>query len=180
MKKLAEVWKSVKGYEGFYEVSNLGRIKSLDRLLKGKYRLYRQPGKLLKPRISNGYKYVNLCKNGKIKVATIHTLVLSTFRRPAKPREIANHKDGVKSNNSLKNLEWCTYRENALHAFRIGLRKRKLGMDNNSVKLTNTQVLKIRTIRAESKLSYRKLGKLFGITGMACYDIISRKTWKHI
>lgn len=115
-----EEWKAVKGYEGFYEVSSLGRVRSLPRRSTS--------GRVLKQYVSshNGYCYVNLSKHNKSGSARVHCLVMAAFdpvdKKPGfDPEHTINHIDGDKTNNRLENLEWCTQSENQKHAYRTGL-----------------------------------------------------------
>ena len=104
---MSEEWRSVVGYEGLYEVSNTGQVRSLDRYVKGKsYRLHK--GKVLSPgKNSRGYLSAVLSYNGKHKAITVHRLVAEAFLpNPDNLPEI-NHKDEDKTNNSVDNLEWC-------------------------------------------------------------------------
>ena len=99
-----EIWRDIKNYEGLYQVSNWGRVKSLvDN--HGKFR-----EKILSPgKHGKGYLAVNLCKGGEHKRYTVHRLVLMTFSPVANMSELlVNHKDEDKTNNNLNNLEWCT------------------------------------------------------------------------
>lgn len=104
---MEEVYKDIEGYEGLYQVSNLGNVKSLvDN--KGVAR-----EKILKPGIvSNGYLQVNLCKNKTIKHFLVHRLVANAFLPNPNNFPIINHKDECKTNNVVSNLEWCTYKYN--------------------------------------------------------------------
>ena len=98
-----EIWKSIKGYEGLYEVSNLGRVKSL---LYGKERI-------LKPQKQrNGYLHIILCKNVKMKTFKVHRLVATAFIPNPECFEQINHKDEDKTNNCVSNLEWCSSKYN--------------------------------------------------------------------
>jgi hypothetical protein len=104
-----ETWKSIKGYEDIYKVSNLGRVKRL----KG---YGSKNDKILKQRSGKrGYYYINLCKNGKPKSQKIHRLVADAFIPNPNNKPQVNHKDGNKLNNNGKNLEWVTNKENILH-----------------------------------------------------------------
>lgn len=102
---MKEIWKSITGYEGLYEVSNLGRVKSLDYHRTGKE-------KILSPGVCRGYLYVALCKNGKRKNYRIHRLVGSAFIDNPDNLPCINHKDQNRGNNQLDNLEFCTYQYN--------------------------------------------------------------------
>jgi len=120
------------GYEGFYEVSNFGRVKSLDRrvtqIASGKMVEFLYKGKILTHGVSkSGYHHVALCVNKKLKTITIHRLVSIHFiPNPSKRKEV-NHIDGEKGNNHVFNLEWSTRSENNKHAFALGLNKGRLG-----------------------------------------------------
>ncbi len=115
---MKEIWKNVKGYEGLYQVSNKGRVKSLARNAKcGDNRFRRKKEILLKNSIRNtGYLYVCLLKNGKRKPMLIHRLVANAFIPTNNNRLQVNHKNLNKTDNSLNNLEWCTAYENIQHA----------------------------------------------------------------
>lgn len=105
-----EIWKSVSGYEGIYEVSNMGRVKSVSRYVKnGNSQKYIQ-GKILVNSIEKKTKYmrVTLCKGGKQKIAKVHRLVALTFLPNTNNYPQVNHKDENRRNNCVDNLEWCS------------------------------------------------------------------------
>ena len=125
-----ELWKPIKEYEGYYEISSLGRVKSVERkvynpcvLGNGCYRTV--PERIRKPNIMKGYHCVALLKEGKTKVFRIHRLVMEHFgeKQPSEEYQV-NHIDGDKSNNCIENLEWVTPLENTTHAIKNGLRKK--------------------------------------------------------
>ena len=102
-----EIWRDIVGYEGLYQVSNLGNVKSLNYNKTGKERN-------LKPGTDgSGYRFVNLCKNGKIRLFKIHRLVAQAFLENPDHKSDVNHKDENKTNNCVDNLEWMTSKENA-------------------------------------------------------------------
>ncbi len=114
---MKEFWKDIKEYEGLYQVSNLGNIKSLKRYVNtknGAKRLVKE--KILKPVIDNtNYYIVSLWKNNICQRTHIHRLVIETFINNSLNKPCVNHIDGNTLNNCVNNLEWCTYSENALH-----------------------------------------------------------------
>lgn len=112
-----EIWKPISGYEGLYEVSSYGRVRSVSRIvkcrgigmrkLKGKMRPAQKRG--------NGYLFVSLCKNRKHKMHSIHRLVAEAFIPNPDNLPYVNHKDETKTNNNVDNLEWCTASYNATY-----------------------------------------------------------------
>lgn len=110
-----EVWKDIPSYEGLYQISNLGRVKSLKRkVYAGRGKMRWQYERILsdKKTNGNGYKVVNLRKNGKGTNKYIHRLVAETFIENTNNYKCINHKDENKNNNRAENLEWCTYKYN--------------------------------------------------------------------
>ena len=140
---MEEVWLPVKGFEGYYEVSSFGKIRGVDRLAavgSGGTRLVL--GTHRKFSVSTkGYFQVLLSKNGRVYTKSVHRLVAEAFIRRVDGKDQVNHIDGDKQNNVLSNLEWCNNSENAIHAFRLGLR-----VPNN----------------------FRKTGSIYGMT---CEDV---------
>lgn len=122
---MEEIWKDVAGYEGLYQVSNLGRVKSLSKIIQGIGRGFprKTKEKILTPcRTGTGYYFVNL-SNGTICMRLIHRLVAECFLDNPENKSDVNHKDGNKLNNNVLNLEWATRSENITHAFATGLSK---------------------------------------------------------
>lgn len=121
---MQEIWKDIKGYEGLYQVSNLGNIKSLSRITSGKkYGIHKLKEKILRPSKCNKYYQVFLRKNNKTKVYYVHRLVGEAFIINLNNCSDINHKDGNTHNNNIKNLEWCTRSENIKHSYRVLNRK---------------------------------------------------------
>ena len=118
-----EEWRDVVGYEGLYQVSNLGRVKSLSRRIVYKDgREYNYPSKVLKnQKISTGYIGVMLYGVDEKKQYYVHRLVAETFVPNPNNLSYVNHKDGCKTNNTISNLEWCSHSDNPKHAYKNGL-----------------------------------------------------------
>lgn len=120
-----ECWKDVPGYEGRYQISYQGKIKSIQREVRCRnqicsfYRVY--PEKLLSFNDIGGYKQVRLYKEGKSQDYLVHRLVAMTFISNPNQYEEVNHIDGDKSNNCVDNLEWCSRHQNIHHAIATGL-----------------------------------------------------------
>jgi hypothetical protein len=121
-----EIWKSISGFEGMYEISNLGRVKSLMRFSRkvAHGNVFMTTEIVMKNHLLNsGYLKVGLKRPG-IKLAkqcTIHRLVAGAFLSNPESKSQVNHKNGIKTDNRLENLEWVTRSENQLHAISTGL-----------------------------------------------------------
>lgn len=114
---MKEIWKDIKGYEGLYQVSNLGRIKRL-RFINKNTNIERERIKNLKLR-KDGYLEVSLYKKGKGKSVQVHRLVAQAFIPNPTSKLQVNHIDGIKTNNKVSNLEWVSISENAIHSSRV-------------------------------------------------------------
>lgn len=109
-----EEWRDVRGYEGFYQVSNLGRVKSIGRYVGCKGYVTRfYPGRIMKQDTTRGYKRCTLSKNNITKRYQVHRLVAVAFIENPKGLPFVNHKDENPSNNNVDNLEWCTPKYNS-------------------------------------------------------------------
>lgn len=116
------MWKDILGYEGLYQVSDSGEVRSLDRFCTGS-RFRWLKGKTLKQtKTTTGYNKVELCKDGKAVSKRVHRLVATAFIDNPDDLPCINHIDNNPSNNNVSNLEWCTQRENVIHAVCIGAR----------------------------------------------------------
>ena len=125
-----------------------------------------------------GYKRVGLQISGKQKHFYVHRLVAETFIPNPKNKPFINHIDGNKTNNCVDNLEWCTHKENIIHAIKYGLKRPNYGETNGLAKLTWVKVEQIRHIYNIQKTPMYVLGKIFGVSGTTIYNIIKNKTWK--
>ncbi|AKA61524.1 HNH homing endonuclease [Bacillus phage Stahl] len=186
-----EIWKDIEGYEGYYQVSDYGRIRSLTRVIKGK--TYKS--RIMKPKVNSyGYHMITLTNKEQIrKNHAIHRLVAFSFIKNDDPinRKEVNHIDGKKENNEHSNLEWSTRSENMKHAFKTGLASNKnrglkppihYGSDNINTKLNEDDVRFIRKhFKARDKLynSY-SLANMFDVRPSTIKQIVNRKTWKHV
>lgn len=118
---MKEIWKDIKGYEGLYQVSNLGRVRSFPRRGTHTNKIH-----ILKPGINHkGYLQVGLVNKGKSHSYKVHRLVADAFIQNLNRKEQVNHINGVKTDNRVENLEWCTNKENMKHAWKMGLRSKE-------------------------------------------------------
>ena len=118
------IWKDIPEYEGLYQVSNFGEVKSLPKIRNIFNTYYFSKEKILKHALNDsGYKIVVLAKNKKAKTLRVHRLVALAFIDNFENKPQVNHKDGNKLNNNVNNLEWCTNGENEKHAYKLGLKK---------------------------------------------------------
>lgn len=116
---MKEIWKDINGYEGKYQISNFGRVKTLKR------------NRILRPNKSGEYDYVILYMNGKGKIKKIHRLVAESYIDNPNKLECVNHKDENKRNNVVSNLEWCTKQYNCNY----GKRNEKMSKSNSKYKI---------------------------------------------
>lgn len=131
-----EIWKDIEGYEGIYQVSNLGNVRSL-----GNGKTHKSE-RILKQGTTLGYKTVILCKDGITSSKRVHRLVAEAFIKNPQNFDIVNHKDENKTNNCVENLEWCTMQYNTNYGTGVERRssKRKkpikqLDMEGNLIRL---------------------------------------------
>lgn len=171
-----EEWRAVVGYEGLYEVSNLGRVRRVTDAAKGGY----MSGRIVKslPH-THGYLRVGLYKDRKCRSGYIHRLVATAFiENPEGKREV-NHKDGNKQNNRVENLEWMTTSENQQHAYdvlkRIGPRGEVCGRS----KLTSDIVRSIRAAKADGETAVA-IAKRWGVHNTTVDAVLKGKTWWHV
>ena len=168
-----EEFKSISGYPD-YEVSNLGNVRSLDRVVFHRNGNLNLKGKPIKMRIKN-YGYVMLMEKGVSNNFYIHRLVALAFITNPENKSQVNHIDGNKFNNILSNLEWNTPKENLSHARINGLMNQN-GSDSVKSKITEKEALEIRI----SNLTCKALSLIYGISTTSVHNIKSKKTWKHI
>lgn len=176
-----EVWKSVVGfdgyYEGTYEVSNLGRVRSIDRQLDNGSFAKGQVRKILLD--SFGYPVVGLYKKSKGNQRKVHRLVALAFIPNPENKPAVNHRDGNKQNNNIENLEWVTNRENTNHAYLNKLIVAAKGERNSQAKLTIELVNKAKELHALG-WTYEAIGQVIGVKGLHVSRIIKGTRWGHL
>ena len=178
--QMEENWKDILDFEGYYQISDLGRVKSLAKTItrKNGVKVF-MPEKILKPTKANpGYFSLILCKENCRKTVRVHRLIAQAFIDNPKNKPEVNHINGIKTDNRIENLEWVTCSENIKHAFDTGLNKPQdvRGVKNGRCKLSEKQVLEIR----ESKLSNKDLSKSYNVSDVLIGQIKNKKIWTHI
>lgn len=170
-----ECWQAVTGYEGLYDVSNLGRVKSLEkvRVQRGRHptpyeNLYKE--RLLTPS-GAPYLMVGLHKDGGVERVLVHRLVAQHFCPNLDFKLEVNHIDECKTNNLASNLEWCTRRENALHSV-----KKFRGSNSGTAKLDEASVLKIVEL-LKNAWTQIDIAEQFGVTNHTIHKIKCGKNW---
>lgn len=119
------IWREIAGYEGYYEVSQTGIVRSITRVVPSSSCSRTLKSKIIKPRVNNrGYEQVRLSKDGFTKAKFVHRLVAVAFIPPLHNKLFVNHKNGIKTCNEFKNLEWVNHAENIQHAYDTGLIKK--------------------------------------------------------
>ncbi len=168
-----EVWKDIEGYNGRYQVSNFGRVKSFQRLdekilsIEGKKR---------------DYAKVVLFKDNVAKTFLLHRLVAIAFVPNPENKPEVNHIDGNKKNNCAENLEWVTKSENIKDAFDTGLAKVFRGVENGAAKLTPEQVREIRRtyIKGDKNFSSHALARKFNVSSNSIRRVVNFATYKDV
>lgn len=160
-----EEWKVVSGYDGIYLISNFGNVYSYKKM------------RLLTHYFRTGYPSVCLCK-GKVENHTlVHRLVAEHFIPNPDNKPEVNHKDGIRNNPHVDNLEWVTHSENIRHADMTGLRRVK-GEDSKQAKLTNDAVREIRSMKGI--MTQRALAKKFNVPHSLIHLVQHKKAWAHV
>jgi len=177
-----EIWKPVKNYESYYEVSNFGNVISVERYIEHPTHNYLKKQKLLTQfDDGRGYKHVKLYdEKGNPRNFTIHKLVALSFLDNPKNYNEINHIDHDKKNNRVNNLEWITRSENIKHSYQSRDPKTYKGSGNKMSKLTEEQVIQMRKDREVSNLTYKQLAEKYFVGITLVGYIINNKVWRHV
>lgn len=174
-------WRFIPGWEGFYQVSQMGQVRSVSRRLflgapyskTSKLRLFR--GRVLSPSISTGYPVVTLSRPGKQQRAYIHDLVMKTFHGPKPKGKEVCHNDGDGFNCSLNNLRYDSRRANSLDRFAHGTVAKQIGVENANAKLSTKEVSEIRNLAGT--VSQRHLGRRFRVSHSVIGRVIRKQSY---
>lgn len=162
-----EVWKDVIAYEGLYKVSSCGNV-----FIVSKNR-NQTPLK-----VKNGYLLVDLCKSGSKKRISIHRLVAIHFLDNNENKPQVNHKNGIKTDNRLENLEWATASENQRHSINTGLKKPRKGEECKYAKITEKDAIDIKY--GYKAMIHKEIANIYNVSRTTVIDIRKGRSWKHI
>lgn len=181
---MEEIWKDIPDWEGMYQISSIGNIRSLNRPVKARGdKISIKKGKILKPLFDkDGYLHIGLYKEQKGYFRRLHRLVALAFIPNPENKPLVNHLNGIKDDNRVENLEWCTQQRNMQHAHKTGLKvnTHMFGEGCNFSKLNDEQILYIRASYDKKTNSYKKLAEQFNVSASQISNIIRRNNWKHI
>ena len=171
-----EIWKDIKGYEGIYQVSNLGRVKSLARVVVKAYgKEHNLKERIKKSNLNHlGYEILRLHKDAVGKTYAVHRLVAEAFLNKENGLEV-NHIDGVKTNNKVSNLEYCTRSQNVQHAYDNGL---AVAVGTKGFDSTSSKIL----LDTQTGIFYggiREASEAMGLHPRNLYNVFSAKTVKN-
>lgn len=176
-----EIFKPVKGYDGLYEISNHGKVKSLPKIW-GTRRVIGKKGEteLMAAKVDNGYPRVVLSKNSITKSFSVHRLVAEAFVENPNNYPIVNHINSIRDDNYYENLEWTTYKGNAIHAFQNGNRKGQLGEANPQSKYKDRDIKIIKKLHLDGYYSQNEIAEMFEDRQGNISRIVNGQRWKHI
>ena len=179
-KYMEEIWKDVVGYEGYYQISNLGRVKSFARKINRINTFYITKERILTTNSSKiGYSVVCLRLNGIGKWVRVHRLVSTAFIVNSENKRAVNHKNGIKQDNRLENLEWSTHSENNKHAYDTRLKVAPRGEKSGMSKLKEYQVLDIKE-RLKNGETQVSIARFYNLNEQTIYSIKHNRRWQHV
>lgn len=175
--KEKEIWKDVIGYEGYYKVSDYGRVKSLNRIIVTKREVRRNiPERILVNYLNGcGYPNVGLTRRCKTIMYSVHSILMKAFVPTTISGVEVNHIDGNPLNNKLDNLEWVSHAENMAHAGRIGLMPH--GINHCHAKISMDMGGEIKNRYALGGVSTRTLAKEYGVNYVTIWEVVTGKHW---
>jgi hypothetical protein len=176
-----EVWKDVLGLENFYQVSNMGKVKTMPReVIRGRGGVYKTPERLLNPSINSDGYYTGIFRvNKKACNYKVHTLVALAFIGQIPKGMEVNHKNGIKTDNRVENLEIITKSQNIKHAFNIGLNKPNKGEKNGNSKYTKEDAIKVKKL-IKNGLTETQIVNEINCSIHFVRDIRRNRTWAHV
>lgn len=174
-----EIWSDISHYEGIYQVSSFGKIRSVDRLVFNGRNYYRKAGSMIQPWVGGTSPYLCVClsQKGKTKNYLVHRLVAEHFLSSWDKTLEVNHLDGDKHNNSASNLEMCNRQQNISHAVIKRLKNDSGELSNNS-KLTNDEAQTIRNLHSQG-IMQKVLAQRYNVSKQTICNIVHNKRYKN-
>lgn len=178
-----EIWKDIEGFEGMYQISSNGRVKSLPRTTwftnkNGESKFISVRGRIMKPHKQKYLKaYLNL--NGNTNMISVHRLVAMSFIPNPENKPQVNHVDGDKFNNNVNNLEWVTLSENRRHAFDTGLQSPKRGVKSHLATHTESDVINVLNAW-NSGMKKINISRMYNVSISFVDRVVDGKSWRHI
>ncbi len=166
---MEEIWENIEGFEGIYQVSNLGKVKSL-KFGKEKY--------LSITKSSIGYLNTKLQLNKKNKSFLVHRLVAETFIKNEFNKPCVNHINGIKTDNRIENLEWCTHKENTEHSLKNDLIKTGCNRKQSKLSLKDKEYIRKNYKEKDKKNGGYKLAEMFGVSRNCISNVVKNKTYR--
>jgi hypothetical protein len=181
-----EIWKDIAGYEGYYQVSNLGRVKSLDRIIPHKRHItHHLKGKICKGKIikAGGYVVVSLGKNNQGKWIKVHQIVAKTFIPNPENKHEIDHINAIPTDNRVENLRWATRLENANNPItKTSIAKSKIGnkcrMKLNKLDYKKVSEIRILLSKGDKRGYMSDIARKYGVTPTTVWNIKINRIWK--
>lgn len=182
---MPELWEPIVGFEGYFSVSNQGRVRSETRTVPHKrHGTVTYTGKMLEPTLhvhgESSYYVISLSKHGRAKTLPVHRAVADAFLCNPDGHEVVDHIDGDCTNNKAENLEWVSRSESAQRNVARGKLKGHRGERNPLSILMEEDVREIRRLLAEGGMTQRRIAELFGVVPMVITDIKMGRLWSHV
>lgn len=173
-----EVWRPVSRFPGRYEVSSHGRVRALSKVVRCRNGVRTTAPKFLKPGFNTNYFFVVLCCDYQKQYVGVHQLVAEAFIPNPEGKPTVNHKDAVKTNNHVSNLEWATRSEQRVHAMSLGFGPLNRGEENGQSKLTREIIEDARRLRAAGH-RFTDMAAKYGVRASTISGAVRGVTWKN-
>lgn len=169
-----QIWKDIPGYEGYYKISSDGLVKRIKPSNRNR------GGILTATFDSKRYLQIKLTVNGNSKTFKVHKLVMIAFAGDRPAGFQINHKNGIKTDNRIENLEYVSPRQNMYHSYGVLSRQAVIGEASVNAKLTDENVRDIRRAFADGGITYTQLARLYNVSRYTISSVIKRLAWKHV